>query len=152
MRCDGENFVFEIRRRRFVDTHERMVPMRASLVSCNQEGCLGTDLNFDSSVESGEESWWGGKIAIPLFSSFLSLPFQPHLAANLLRTSIVMSSLPVTPPNLAELPIALALPDELWIKILRELDYATLKKSSRICRKLQRFIGVSYDSSWGPEF
>jgi len=53
-----------------------------------------------------------------------------------------MSSTDVNPAALGKLPIALTLPDELWIQILRELDYATLKKASRICKGLRNFIKV----------
>jgi len=56
-----------------------------------------------------------------------------------------MSSPRITPASLGKLPIALTLPDELWIKILLELDYFEVKKMRRVCKKLQRFTQVSRD-------
>ncbi|GAA6016213.1 hypothetical protein JCM11491_003771 [Sporobolomyces phaffii] len=37
-------------------------------------------------------------------------------------------------------PLALTLPPEVWVIILKRLDYAELKKASRICKKLQAYI------------
>jgi len=58
-----------------------------------------------------------------------------------------MSSTDVTPAALGKLPIALTLPDELWIKVLRHLGYKQLKRTARICKKLQRFIKVGLRAS-----
>ncbi|GAA5881045.1 hypothetical protein JCM16303_004652 [Sporobolomyces ruberrimus] len=49
--------------------------------------------------------------------------------------------------NLNLLPLALSLPPELWISILRRLNYSQLKKASRICKKIQKYIlGKEFDA------
>ncbi|GAA5853046.1 hypothetical protein JCM9279_003793 [Rhodotorula babjevae] len=37
-------------------------------------------------------------------------------------------------------PLALRLPDEVWLLILIKLDYCALKRAQRICKKVQRLI------------
>ncbi|GAA5988706.1 hypothetical protein JCM5350_001983 [Sporobolomyces pararoseus] len=46
-------------------------------------------------------------------------------------------------------PVALKLPDETWIQILKELEtYKQLKDAGRICKKLQNFIkGSDFDKA-----
>lgn len=57
------------------------------------------------------------------------------------------SSAPATPS--AALPTATAaapasppLPDELWLKILKELNYSGLQKAGQLCKKFKGFLQV----------
>jgi len=42
----------------------------------------------------------------------------------------------------APTPLALRLPDEVWLLILVKLDYCALKRAQRICKKVQRLVQV----------
>lgn len=42
----------------------------------------------------------------------------------------------------APTPLALRLPDEVWLLIFVDLDYCALKRAQRICKKVQRLIQV----------
>jgi len=82
-------------------------------------------------------------LSSPLFPSFPFLPpLRLHLAFDSSDATQAMPSTGVNPAALGKLPIALTLPNELWIEILLQLDYANLKKACRICKGLQGFIKV----------
>lgn len=59
-------------------------------------------------------------------NSTLTAPRQPAAAAQ-----------PTAPT-----PLALRLPDEVWLLILVKLDHCALKRAQRICKKVQRLIQV----------
>ncbi|KPV72468.1 uncharacterized protein RHOBADRAFT_46921 [Rhodotorula graminis WP1] len=57
------------------------------------------------------------------------------------------SALPVTPPAepvvaaaAAGAPRSSSLPDELWLKILGDLDYSGLQKAAQLCKKFKGFL------------
>ncbi|GAA5933909.1 hypothetical protein JCM3775_000321 [Rhodotorula graminis] len=57
---------------------------------------------------------------------------------------VVSSAAPQAPATAAArptaTPLALRLPDELWLLILAEVDYCALKQAQMICKKVQRLI------------
>ncbi|GAA5881027.1 hypothetical protein JCM16303_004641 [Sporobolomyces ruberrimus] len=58
-----------------------------------------------------------------------------------------MTSHTIDAKEAVSVPLALRLPPELWISILRRLDYSQLKKASRICKKIQKYVlGKEFDA------
>ncbi|GAA5916559.1 hypothetical protein JCM8208_007701 [Rhodotorula glutinis] len=58
-----------------------------------------------------------------------------------MSSSTAPASLPVNPPAApAYAPTSPPLPDELWLKILADLDYSSLRKAGQLCKKLEGFL------------